>query len=149
VLIAQESTLVAAPLDRVRDAVLDPDAYTKADTKVSTIVVHERTPDGMVARVHGRFGPIKSSILARYTVHDRRVDLDMLEGRLRGFHATFELEPMDGGGVRLTHREEYDFGYPLVTSLVEMMLRGWARRSIEAEVESLKRAAEEPPRAQV
>jgi hypothetical protein len=50
VLIAQENTLVAAPLDRVRDAVLDPDAYTKADTKVNTIVVEERTPGGMVAR---------------------------------------------------------------------------------------------------
>jgi ribosome-associated toxin RatA of RatAB toxin-antitoxin module len=148
VLIAQESTLVAASLDRVRDAVLDPDAYTKADTKVNTIVVEERTPGGMVARVHGQFGPIKSSILARYTVHDRRVDLDMLEGRLRGFHATFELEPA-GGGVRLTHREEYDFGYPLVTPLVEMMLRGWVRRSIQAEVESLKRAAEEAPRSPV
>jgi ribosome-associated toxin RatA of RatAB toxin-antitoxin module len=142
VLIVQESTLVAAPLERVRQTVMDPDAYTRVDTKVSTIEVQERTPDGMVARINGQFGPIKSSILARYTVHDRRVDLEMLEGRLRGFRATFEFEPADGG-VRLTHREEYDFGYPLVTPLVELMLRGWAHRSVEAEVESLKRAAEE------
>jgi ribosome-associated toxin RatA of RatAB toxin-antitoxin module len=142
-LIVQESTLVAASLEKVRQAVLDPAAYTKVDTKVSTIEVQERTPDGMVARINGQFGPIKSHILARYTVQDRRVDLDMLEGRLRGFHAVFELEPEDGG-VRLTHREEYDFGYPLVTPLVEAMLRGWARRSVQAEVESLRRAAEEP-----
>ena len=141
-LIVQESTLVAASLERVRQAVLDPDAYTKVDTKVSTIEVRERTPDGMVARINGQFGPIKSHILARYTVHDRRVDLEMLQGRLRGFHAVFLFEPEDGR-VRLTHREEYDFGYPLVTPLVELMLRGWARRSVEAEVESLRRAAEE------
>jgi len=142
VLIVQESTLVAASLERVRQAVLDPEAYTKVDTKVSTIEVRERTPDGMVARINGQFGPVKSHIMARYRVHDRRVDLQMLEGRLRGFHAVFEFEPEDGG-VRLTHREEYDFGYPLVTPLVERMLRGWARRSVQAEVESLKRAAEE------
>jgi carbon monoxide dehydrogenase subunit G len=142
VLIAQESTFVAAPRDRVLQAVLDPDAYTKVDTKVSTIEVNERGPQGIVARIHGQFGPIKSSILARYTVTDRGVDLQMLEGRLRGFHAVFELEPQDGG-TRLTHREEYDFGYPLVTPLVERMLRGWAHRSVEAEVESLRRAAEE------
>ena len=142
-LIVQESTLVAASLERVRQAVLDPDAYTKVDTKVSTIEVRERTPDGMVARINGQFGPIRSHILARYTVHDRSVDLEMLEGRLRAFHAVFELEPEDGG-VRLTHREEYDFGYPLVTPLVELMLRGWAHRSVRAEVESLKRAAEAP-----
>ena len=140
-LIVQESTLVAASLERVRQAVLDPDAYTKVDTKVSTIEVRERTPDGMVARINGQFGPVKSHIMARYRVHDRRVDLQMLEGRLRGFHAVFEFEPEDGG-VRLTHREEYDFGYPLVTPLVERMLRGWARRSVQAEVESLRRAAE-------
>jgi ribosome-associated toxin RatA of RatAB toxin-antitoxin module len=108
-LIVQESTLVAAPLDRVREAVLDPAAYTKVDTKVSTIEVQERTPDGMVARINGQFGPVRSHILARYTVGDRRVELDMIEGRLRGFHAVFEFEPEDGG-VRLTHREEYDFG---------------------------------------
>jgi carbon monoxide dehydrogenase subunit G len=142
-LIVQESTLVAATLERVRQAVLDPAAYTKVDTKVSTIEVRERTSNGMVARINGQFGPIKSHILARYTVHDRRVELEMLEGRMRGFHAVFELEPEDGG-VRLTHREEYDFGYPLVTPLVEAMMRGWARRSVQAEVESLRRAAEEP-----
>jgi len=142
VLIVQESTLVAAPLERVRQAVLDPTAYTRVDTKVSTIEVRERTPDGMIARINGQFGPIRSHILARYTVHDRQVDLEMLEGRLRAFHAVFEFEPADGG-VRLTHREEYDFGYPLVTPLVERMLRNWAHRSVQAEVESLKRAAEE------
>jgi len=142
VLIVQESTLVAAPLERVRQVVLDPTAYTRVDTKVSTIEVRERTPDGMIARINGQFGPIRSHILARYTVHDRQVDLEMLEGRLRAFHAVFEFEPADGG-VRLTHREEYDFGYPLVTPLVERMLRNWAHRSVQAEVESLKRAAEE------
>ena len=141
-LIVQESTLVAAPLERVRQVVLDPTAYTRVDTKVSTIEVRERTPDGMIARINGQFGPIRSHILARYTVHDRQVDLEMLEGRLRAFHAVFEFEPADGG-VRLTHREEYDFGYPLVTPLVERMLRNWAHRSVQAEVESLKRAAEE------
>jgi len=141
-LIVQESTLVAASLERVRQAVLDPTAYARVDTKVSTIEVQERTAGGMIARINGQFGPIKSHILARYTVQDRRVELEMLEGRLRGFHAVFELAPEDGG-VRLTHREEYDFGYPLVSPLVEVMLRGWARRSVQAEVESLKRAAEE------
>lgn len=140
-LIAEKSTFVAASRERVLDAVLDPEAYTKVDTKVSTIEVKERVPEGMVARIHGQFGPVKSSILARYTMTDRGVDLQMLEGKLRGFHAVFLLDPAEGG-TRLTHREEYDFGYPLVSSLVEVMLRGWAQRSVEAEVESLRRAAE-------
>ena len=140
-LIVEESTLVEAPLELVRQVVLDPRAYSQADTKVDSIELQQRTEHGMIARIYGRLGPFKSSILAEYTVRERRIDLDMIEGRLRGFHAAFEMEPADGH-VRLTHREEYDFGYPVITPLVELALRGWARRSIEAEIASLKRAAE-------
>ena len=140
-LVAEASTLVAAPLERVRAVVLDPQAYAQADTKVDRIVVEERTADGMLARIHGRLGPFRSSIRARYTVSDRLVELDMLEGRLRSFHAIFKLDPLDDR-VRLTHREEYDFGYGPLSPLVEALLWRWAHRSVVAEVASLKRAAE-------
>jgi ribosome-associated toxin RatA of RatAB toxin-antitoxin module len=140
-MVAEASTLVAATPDRVRAAVLDPDSYTQGDTKVAQIHVEERLPDGMVARIDGGVGPFRSYIRARYTVHPDRVDLDMLEGRLRGFHATFQIEP-EGERVRLTHREEYDFGYGPFDPLVEASLQGWATRSVEAEVEALRRAAE-------
>ena len=140
-LISQASTDVAAPLETVKAVVLDPAAYTEADTKVDRIVVESRTPDGMLARIHGRLGPFRSSIRARYTVRENRVELDMLKGRLRGFHAEFLLDPIPGG-VRLTHREEYDFGYGPLSPLVELALRRWAHGSIVAEVEALKRAAE-------
>ncbi|MGH7776986.1 MAG: type II toxin-antitoxin system RatA family toxin [Candidatus Dormibacterales bacterium] len=143
-MIAEDSVVVRASLDRVRDAVLDPDAYLAGGTKVSQIHLQERTPDGMVARIDGSFGPFRSSILARYTVHPDHVDLQMVgPARLRGFHAVFLFEE-EPGGVRLTHREEYDFGYPLVTPLVERLMRGWAKRSVTAEVNALKSAAEAP-----
>ena len=141
-MIAEDSILVRAPIDRVREAVLDPDAYVLGGTKVSQIHVQERTPDGILARIDGSFGPFKSSILARYTVHPDHVDLQMVgPARLRGFHAVFLFEEVPDG-VKLTHREEYDFGYPLVTPLVELMMRGWARRSVTAEVNALRMAAE-------
>ena len=140
-LIAQASTDVAAPLETVRAVVLDPAAYTEADTKVDRIVVETRSEDGMLARIHGRLGPFRSSIRARYTIREDRVELDMLKGRLRGFHAEFLLDPIPGG-VRLTHREEYDFGYGPLTPLVQAALRTWAHRSIVAEVKALKQAAE-------
>jgi Polyketide cyclase / dehydrase and lipid transport len=140
-LIAQASTDVAAPLAAVRAVVLDPRAYTEADTKVDRIVVEAHTSDGMLARIHGHLGPFRSSILARYTVRDDRVDLDMLQGLLRGFHADFLFQPIPGG-VRLTHREQYDFGYGPLSPLVEAALRRWAHRSIVVEVEALKQAAE-------
>jgi ribosome-associated toxin RatA of RatAB toxin-antitoxin module len=140
-MIAEASTLVAATPERVKAAVLDPDAYTKGDTKVAAVRVEERLPDGMVARIDGGIGPFRSFIRARYTVHPDRVDLDMLQGRLRGFHATFLIRD-EGEGVRLTHREEYDFGYGPFDPIVEACLHGWATRSVEAEVEALRRAAE-------
>ena len=141
-MVAEASTLVRAGADTVREAVLDPAAYTRGDTKVAQIEVLERTDSGLLARIHGSFGPVRSTILARYQVKGDEVELTMISGRLRGFHAVFRIDP-DGDAVRLTHREEYDFGYGPFTPLVERLLRGWARRSVEAEVEALRRAAEE------
>lgn len=140
-MIAQASVVVYASIDKVREAVLDPSAYTYGDTKVQDMVVESRAGNQLVARINGHLGPFKSSIRARYTVAEDRVDLTMLEGRLRGFNAVFLFQP-EGEGVVLTHREEYDFGYPLVSPLLERALQGWATRSVVAEVASLKHAAE-------
>ncbi len=140
-MIAQASVLVAAPLDQVREAVLDPGAYTQGATKVQEMEVESRQEDQLVARINGHLGPFKSSIRARYRVGEREVDLSMLEGRLRGFHALFLMEP-GPSGVVLTHREEYDFGYPLISPLLDRLLLGWATRSVVAEVTALKHAAE-------
>jgi ribosome-associated toxin RatA of RatAB toxin-antitoxin module len=141
-MIAEASTLVSATPDRVREAVLDPAAYERGNTKVGRITVEKRFADGMVARIDGGIGPFRSHIRARYTVHRQGVDLEMLEGRLRAFRAVFRIEPLDGR-VRLTHREMYDFGYGPFDPIVELALRRWARRSVEAEVEALRVAAED------
>lgn len=143
-MVAEATVLVRARADVVRDAVLDPAAYTRGDTKVARIEILEQTDVGMVARIHGNFGPVRSSIVARYIVSGDEVDLTMISGRLRGFHAIFRIDRDAGeGAVHLTHREEYDFGYGPFTPVVERLLRRWAQRSVEAEVDALRRAAEE------
>lgn len=139
-MVAEASELVRAPRDVVREAVLDPAAYA-SDTKVGQITVHERTPAWVRATIHGHLGPFRSAIEARYDVAEDRVDLTMLSGRLRGFHALFLLAE-EAGGTRLTHREEYDFGYGWAGPLLDRLLRGWAHRSVVAEVRALRRHAE-------
>lgn len=140
-MVAEASTLVHAPLERVREAVLDPQAYVHGGTKVQQMEVIARSEGGLVARIDGHLGPFRSHIRARYLVGAERVDLEMLWGRLRGFHAVFLLERRPEG-VLLTHREEYDFGYGLLGPLLDRALKGWAVRSVEAEVAALKHAAE-------
>ncbi|MGC1909596.1 MAG: SRPBCC family protein [Candidatus Dormiibacterota bacterium] len=140
-MIARASVLVRAPIESVREAVLDPTAYTYGDTKVQGMVVESRGENELVARIDGNLGPFKSSIRARYVLADNQVELTMLQGRLRNFHAVFLFEQQEGG-VLLTHQEEYDFGYPLISPLLDRVLQGWATRSVEAEVASLKHAAE-------
>ncbi|MGH7641429.1 MAG: hypothetical protein ACRENX_00150 [Candidatus Dormibacteria bacterium] len=130
-----------APIEMVRAAVLDPEAYTYGDTKVQGMVVESRGENELVARINGNLGPFRSSIRARYQLEDNQVELTMLQGRLRNFHAVFLFEQQESG-VLLTHQEEYDFGYPLISSLLDRVLQGWATRSVVAEVASLKRAAE-------
>jgi hypothetical protein len=145
-MIAEASVLVDAPVELVREAVLDPDAYTDGDTKVQDMVVESRTGNQLVVRINGHLGPFKSFIRARYTVGENKVELAMLQGRLRDFNAVFIFEPRQGG-VMLTHREEYDFGYPLITPLLERVLQRWATGSVVAEVTALKHAAEARVRA--
>jgi ribosome-associated toxin RatA of RatAB toxin-antitoxin module len=140
-MIAQASVLVEAPLELVQEAVLDPSAYGDGATKVQDMVVESRSETELVARINGHLGPFRSSIRARYTLGENQVELTMLEGRLRNFHAVFLFQPQ-ADGVVLTHREEYDFGYPLISPVLDRALQGWATRSVVAEVNALKRAAE-------
>ncbi|MGH7666564.1 MAG: hypothetical protein ACRENY_04345 [Candidatus Dormibacteria bacterium] len=140
-MIARASVLVRAPVEAVREAVLDPHAYTYGETKVQDMVVESRSETELVARINGHLGPFNSYIRARYQLGPGQVELTMLQGRLRDFHAVFLFE-QEEAGVLLTHQEEYDFGYPLITPILERALQGWATRSVEAEVASLKHAAE-------
>jgi hypothetical protein len=139
-MVVEATTTVRAPLERVRAAVLDPASYT-SDTKVGQITIHERHGDELRATLHGHLGPFRSSIEAVYRVGPDRVDLTMLSGRLRGFRAAFLLEDRDGA-TRLTHREEYDFGYGPLSPLLDRLLRRWGVRTVIAEVRALRRAAE-------
>jgi hypothetical protein len=140
-MVAEAGVLVRAPIERVREAVLDPDSYTQGDTKVGSVEVLERSDGGMVARIHGSLGPFRSAILARYTVVCDDVLLTMLEGRLRGFRAVFQMSPREGG-TWLVHREQYDFGYGPLGPLLDRALHHWAQGTVQAEVEALRRAAE-------
>jgi hypothetical protein len=140
-MVAEAGILVGAPLATVREAVLDPDSYTKYETKVGAVEVRERYDGGLLALIHGNLGPFRSAILARYTVRGDDVDLQMLEGRLRAFHAVFRLAPLDGG-TWLVHREEYDFGYGPLGPLLDRALHRWATGTVQAEVRALRRAAE-------
>jgi len=140
-MVAEAGILVDAPLDTVREAVLDPDSYTKFETKVGAVEVRERYDGGMLALIHGSLGPFRSAILARYTVRGNDVDLQMLEGRLRAFRAVFRMAPQDGG-TWLVHREEYDFGYGPFGPLLDRALHRWAQGTVQAEVRALRRAAE-------
>ncbi len=140
-MIAEASVMVRAPLDRIREAVMDPAAYIDGQTKVQEMFVESRQGDQVVARINGHLGPFRSHIRARYTVGDNRIELEMLWGRLRGFHAVFLMDEHPDG-VLLTHREEYDFGYGPLSPLLDRGLKHWAVGSVRAEVAALKRSAE-------
>ena len=140
-MIAEASVLVHAPLERLREAVLDPAAYINGETKVQEMFVESRGDNELVARINGNLGPFRSHIRARYTLSENKVDLEMLWGRLRGFHAVFLMDP-GPDGILLTHREEYDFGYGPLSPLLDWGLKYWAVNSVRAEVAALKHAAE-------
>ena len=129
--------------DEAFDFVLDPEQYTKADTKMIWVTPLADTPDGMLAREDGRFlGRFRGSVITRYR-WDRpsSIDVTLEHGVPRSLHAWFEISAVEGG-TRIRHVEELDLGRGPLGWLHDLVAGGWFGRSVEAEVAEIGRLLE-------
>ena len=124
----------------VFDFVLDPEQYTKADTKIVWVTKLADVPGGMLAREDGKFlGRFPGSVVTRYQwTRPTRIDVTLEHGVPRSLHAWFEIEPVDGG-TRLHHVEELDLGHGVLGVVHDAVSRGWYARSVEREVAEIAR----------
>ncbi len=124
----------------VFDFVLDPNQYTKADTKIVWVTKLADTPDGMIAREDGKFlGIARGSVITRYRWKaPERIDVTLEHGFIESLHAWFEIEAVDGG-TRFTHVEEIEFGKGLLGVLHDGLTRRWWARSVREEVSEIAR----------
>ena len=122
------------------DFVLDPEQYTKADTKMVWVTKLADTPDGMLAREDGRFlGRVPGSVITRYRwVEPHRIDVTLEHGIPRRLHAWFELEDVDDG-VRIRHVEELDVGRGPLGLLHDLVAARWFSESVRDEVNEIGR----------
>ncbi len=124
----------------VFDFVLDPAQYTKADTKVLWVTKLADTPDGMIAREDGKFlGIARGSVITRYRWKPpHQIDVTLEHGFIKGLHAWFEIEAVEGG-TRFTHVEEVEFGKGPLGWLHDRLLGRWWSASVRQEVSELAR----------
>lgn len=147
------SVVVAAPVERIVDFVLDPVGYPRADTKILRIDILARRDGEIEQRVRGcmRWRMLGSTL--RMVVRPegtRRIDIDALPGTisfparlaLADFHGEFTFEPV-AGGVLVTHVEEQRFRPNLAGRIAERLCAGWLRRHLaDEEMPALKRIVE-------
>jgi hypothetical protein len=125
------------------DFVLDPEQYTKADTKMVWVTKLADTDNGMIAREEGRFlGRFPGSVVTRYTWRaPNRLDVTLEHGMPRALHAWFEIDEVEGG-TRLRHVETMDFGHGVLGRLYDLAARRWFARAVEQEVHEIARLLE-------
>jgi hypothetical protein len=124
----------------VFDFVLDPAQYTKADTKILWVTKLGDIPNGMLAREDGTFlGVAKGSVVTRYVWEPpHKIDVVLEHGFIRGMHAWFEIDAVEGG-TRIRHVEEVDFGWGPLGVIHDALIRGWWERSVRQEVSEIAR----------
>lgn len=129
--------------EEVFDFVLDPEQYTKADTKIVWVTRLAGTPDGMIAREDGRFlGRLPGSVITRYRWdRPRRIDVTLEYGAPRGLHAWFDIEAVDEG-THLRHVEGLEMGRGVVGRLFDLLAGRWFARSVQQEVAEIRRLLE-------
>lgn len=127
----------------VFEFVLDPQQYSRADTKIIWITKLADTPDGMIAREDALFyGVARGSLVTRYRWKaPNRIDITLEHGFLASLHAWFEIVEVDGG-TRLTHVEEIEFGRSLLGTVHDWITGGWWSRSVAREVSEIARLLE-------
>jgi hypothetical protein len=129
--------------DEVFDFVLDPEQYTKADTKLVWVTKLGDTEDGMIAREDGRFlGRFPGSVITRYRwQRPNRIDVTLEHGIPRALHAWFEIDEVEGG-TRIRHVETMDFGRGPLGWLYDRAAGRWFAESVRQEVAEIRRLLE-------
>ena len=125
--------------DEVFDFVLDPEQYTKADTKIVDVVKLADLPDGMIAREDGKFlGRFPGSVVTRYRwQRPHSIDVTLEHGVPAHMHAWFTIEERDGG-VDLHHVEEIGMRAPF-SRLWDAGAARWFANSVRQEVDEIGR----------
>lgn len=128
-----------ATAQEVFDFVLDPQQYTKADTKIVWVTKLADTPDGMLAREDGKFlGRFPGSVITRYRWEPpHHIDVTLEHGIPAELHAWFEIEDREGGAF-IHHVETMSMPRP-VSWLWDRMAGPWMARSVDQEVAEIAR----------
>ena len=123
----------------VFDFVLDPQQYTKADTKIVDVTKIADIPDGMIAREDGKFlGRFPGSVVTRYRWSPpHSIDVTLEHGVPASMHAWFTIEDRDGGAW-IHHVEEIAMRPPF-GRLWDLLAARWFAASVRREVAEIAR----------
>jgi len=134
------AVIAGVSAQEVFDFVLDPDQYSKADTKVLAVTKLADTDDGMIAREDGLFlGRFRGSVVTRYRWDvPNRIDVTLEHGIPESLDAWFDIRE-ENGATRLQHVEEMNFGHGPLGAVYDAVARRWFERAVQQEVAEIAR----------
>lgn len=140
------SQVVEAPIEAVYALVSDMASYPKFMKSIQSIIIRERgdgyTVSEWVARLQGaRFRWVEKD---EFHPHEWRITYDQTEGDLKVFRGYWALQE-DPAGTRVTLVTEFEFGVPMLSSLLnpvaKVAIRDNARTMVEGISKQLSQGA--------
>jgi len=137
------STIVSGELSHIWDIVQDMEGYPKFMPNLQRVEVLERgdnsTVSSWVSNVDGRI--IKWKERDVFFPDQYRIEYCQVSGDLKKFEGHWQLTPVDGG-VKIVLTVDFEFGIPMVATLLNPLLKKKVRENSEGMLAAIKSICE-------
>ena len=151
-MITSGTAVINAPVEKIWEFVLDPNAYPKADTKITKWEIQERNENEMRSRTVGflRWPFLRGAMVIRHRMKPyEHIEIESEPGSgsfpaslaLEQFRAEFIFEK-EGDTVKVTHVESYETKDNLFGRLAERLTGDWLKQHMQEEMQRLKELVE-------
>ncbi|MCY0898332.1 MAG: aromatase/cyclase [Firmicutes bacterium] len=131
--LVEVTELVSAPIDRVYRVVSDMESYPRFMKNVESIKVLERGDGYTVTEWHARLKGARFRWVEKdlFDPQNFRITYEQTEGDLKEFRGYWALSA-SGDGTRVTLVTEFEFGVPMLASLLNPVARVALRENSRA-----------------
>lgn len=128
------SALVAQPPSRMFALITDVERYPEFVPGCSHVRIESRMPNGVVATLGVRKGPLQAEFTTRTTyVPDRHITIELIRGSMfKELHGEWHLTPIGADGCRIEYSMRFAFANRMSALLLEPVFEQTATSLVDA-----------------